>query len=53
MTAAEDEILIRVEGRAGRVTLNRPGALNALTYDMLLKLEQALDAWPRIRRWPW
>ncbi|MBY8974654.1 enoyl-CoA hydratase/isomerase family protein [Rhodobacteraceae bacterium NNCM2] len=39
------EVLIRVEGRAGRITLNRPGALNALTYDMLLEIEKALDAW--------
>ncbi len=40
-----DDILIRVDGRAGRITLNRPKALNALTYDMLMAIEQALDAW--------
>lgn len=39
------DILIRVEGRVGHATLNRPLALNALTYDMALALEQALDAW--------
>lgn len=39
------DILIRVEGQAGRITLNRPDALNALTYDMLLAIEQALDDW--------
>ena len=27
-----DEIIIRREGRVGRVTLNRPDALNALTH---------------------
>ena len=40
-----DDIHIRIEGRAGRITLNRPGALNALTYDMCLQIEAALDAW--------
>ncbi|MDQ2095237.1 enoyl-CoA hydratase/isomerase family protein [Rhodalgimonas zhirmunskyi] len=40
-----DEILIRQEGRAGRITLNRPDALNALTYDMCLSIEKALDTW--------
>ncbi|MCD1624517.1 MAG: enoyl-CoA hydratase/isomerase family protein [Paracoccaceae bacterium] len=39
------EIEIRVEGRAGRITLTRPQALNALTYDMVLAVEAALDAW--------
>lgn len=39
------DIAIRVEGRAGRITLNRPAALNALTYDMVLAIEAALDAW--------
>jgi enoyl-CoA hydratase len=33
------------EGRAGRITLNRPQALNALTYDMCTRIEAALDAW--------
>ncbi len=39
------EIDIRIEGKIGRVTLNRPDALNALTYDMVLKIDDALDAW--------
>lgn len=39
------DILIRVQGRAGRVTLNRPGALNALSYPMCLALDAALVAW--------
>jgi enoyl-CoA hydratase len=40
-----DDIEIRTEGRAGRITLNRPQALNALTWDMCTRIEAALDAW--------
>jgi enoyl-CoA hydratase len=40
-----DGIHIRTEGRAGRITLDRPQALNALSYDMCLAIEAALDAW--------
>jgi enoyl-CoA hydratase/carnithine racemase len=43
--AAMSDIHIRPEGRAGRITLTRPGALNALTHDMVLVIEQALDDW--------
>ncbi|MGB0507435.1 MAG: enoyl-CoA hydratase/isomerase family protein [Pikeienuella sp.] len=39
------EIIIRKEGRAGRITLNRPKALNALTEDMLRSIDQALSDW--------
>ncbi len=39
------DIHIRKEGRAGRITLNRPKALNALSYQMCLDIEAALDAW--------
>lgn len=39
------EILIRIEGRAGRITLNRPQALNALTDGMLRAIDAALDEW--------
>jgi enoyl-CoA hydratase/carnithine racemase len=39
------DIDIRVEGRAGRITLTRPAALNALTYDMVMAIEAALDGW--------
>lgn len=38
-------IQIRTEGRAGRITLDRPKALNALSHDMCLAIEAALDAW--------
>ncbi|PKQ13165.1 MAG: enoyl-CoA hydratase [Alphaproteobacteria bacterium HGW-Alphaproteobacteria-1] len=39
------DIHIRREGRAGRITLTRPKALNALSYDMALAIEAALDDW--------
>ncbi len=39
------DILIRKDGRAGRITLNRPQALNALTYEMCLAIEAALIQW--------
>ncbi|MBL4874647.1 MAG: enoyl-CoA hydratase/isomerase family protein, partial [Rhodobacteraceae bacterium] len=39
------DINIRIEGKIGRITLNRPEALNALTYAMVLKIEDTLDAW--------
>ncbi|MEM7271086.1 MAG: enoyl-CoA hydratase/isomerase family protein, partial [Pseudomonadota bacterium] len=40
-----DEIIIRKEGRAGWITLNRPKALNAVTEDMLRAIDAALTAW--------
>lgn len=43
--ALADDIHIRVQGRAGRITLTRPEALNALTYEMALAIEQALMDW--------
>jgi enoyl-CoA hydratase/carnithine racemase len=39
------DIHIRKQGHIGRITLNRPKALNALTYEMLTAIEAALDAW--------
>ena len=39
------DIDIRKQGRAGRITLNRPEALNALSYPMCLALDAALIAW--------
>ncbi len=38
-------VRIRTEGRAGRITLARPQALNALTWDMSLAIEAALQDW--------
>lgn len=39
------DILIRKEGRAGRMTLNRPQALNALTLGMCHAIDAALRDW--------
>jgi enoyl-CoA hydratase/carnithine racemase len=39
------DINIRVTGKAGRITLTRAKALNALTYDMCLAIETALRDW--------
>ena len=39
------DIDIRVIGRAGRITLTRATALNALTHDMCLAVDAALKAW--------
>jgi enoyl-CoA hydratase len=41
----DDEVLIRREGRAGRITMNRPKALNALTYPMVERIAAALTMW--------
>lgn len=43
--AATDEVLIRREGRAGRITMNRPKALNALTHAMVGGIWNALHEW--------
>ncbi len=40
-----EDIIIRKQGRAGRITLNRPKALNAVTYEMCLAIETAIDDW--------
>jgi enoyl-CoA hydratase len=50
-SVADDEILVREEGRAGFLTLNRPKALNALTPGMIAALEKQYVKWasaPRI-----
>jgi len=39
------DIDIRITGKAGRITLNRPEALNALSHEMALAIEAALDEW--------
>lgn len=40
-----DDLHLRVEGRAGRITLNRPQALNALTHEQILRIEAQLLVW--------
>jgi enoyl-CoA hydratase len=42
---AEPPVLVRVEGRVGRLTLNRPQALHALTEEMCRLITDALMAW--------
>jgi enoyl-CoA hydratase len=41
----EPEVLTRVEGAVGRITLNRPQALHALTTNMCRLIIEALLAW--------
>ena len=41
----EPEVIVRIEGRVGRLTLNRPQALHALTTNMIRLLTEALVAW--------
>lgn len=41
------DIFCRIDGKAGRITLTRPQALNALSHEMSLAIEQALDAWAK------
>ena len=42
---SEPEVLTRIEGRVGRITLNRPAALHALTTNMCRLMTDALLAW--------
>jgi enoyl-CoA hydratase len=44
-TAADPEVLISLEGGVGRLTLNRPKALGALTAGMVALMTKALLAW--------
>ncbi|MET0297435.1 MAG: enoyl-CoA hydratase/isomerase family protein [Microbacterium sp.] len=43
--ATEPHVLVRTEGVVGRLTLNRPKAINALDVGMVHDLSDALDAW--------
>ncbi|HVK41360.1 MAG TPA: enoyl-CoA hydratase/isomerase family protein, partial [Phenylobacterium sp.] len=40
-----DDVLTRIEGKVGRITLNRPQALHALTTEMCQVMTAALLAW--------
>ncbi len=40
-----DELIVWRDGPLGRMRLNRPAALNALTHAMVLEMEKALISW--------
>ncbi|HWE46263.1 MAG TPA: enoyl-CoA hydratase/isomerase family protein [Caulobacteraceae bacterium] len=42
---AESPVLVSVQGRVGRLTLNRPSAIHALTEEMCRIITDALAAW--------
>ena len=45
MSADTDEILTRIDGGIGFLTLNRPKAINSLTQTMVTAMDTALAAW--------
>ena len=45
MSAPDDEVLTRVEGTVGCLTLNRPKAINSLTHTMVTAMDAALAEW--------
>ena len=40
---AEGDLIVRIEGTAGIIRLNRPKAINAMTLEMSLRIDAALD----------
>lgn len=48
--AAEPEVLFEERGALGKITLNRPKALNALTLDMAIAMSGRLRAWAQDSR---
>lgn len=40
-----DDVILAVRGGLGRITLNRPKAINALTHEMVHTIAGALDVW--------
>lgn len=44
-STASHRVLVRTEGALGRLTLNRPEAINALDVDMIRLLTEALERW--------
>ncbi|MER6564123.1 enoyl-CoA hydratase/isomerase family protein [Streptomyces sp. NPDC001027] len=45
MTGVEEPVLLQTAGRAARLILNRPRALNALNHAMVRRIDEALTAW--------
>jgi enoyl-CoA hydratase len=44
VTGAEPDLIVRREGAAGIIRLNRPKAINAVTLEMFRDIDKALDA---------
>lgn len=44
-SVAESPVLTEKRGRLGLITLNRPKAINALNYEMVIIIQAALDEW--------
>lgn len=44
-TVPQPHVLVRVEGRMGHLTLNRPERINALSMDMVLTAAEVLAGW--------
>ena len=42
---SDDTVIVRRDGRVGRILLNRPKALNAIDLPMIRACARALDAW--------
>ncbi len=45
VTEESDEVLTRVDGGVGLITLNRPRAINSLTHNMVDRLSAVLTRW--------
>lgn len=45
VSADQAPVLVSADGRLGRITLNRPRAINALTLEMIRLIDGALAAW--------
>lgn len=45
MTEASAETIVRTAGKIGRITLNKPDSLNAVTLQMVRDIHEALDKW--------
>ncbi|MGI9124513.1 MAG: 3-hydroxyisobutyryl-CoA hydrolase, partial [Mycobacterium sp.] len=45
MTGETEEILTRIDGHLGVLTLNRPKAINSLTHSMVTAMAAALTGW--------
>lgn len=43
--ADQPPVILRRQGHAGHIVLNRPRAINALTHEMVRLIREALDAW--------